>query len=80
MWTNIITGWNFIKIIRVLAGISILTSGITDNNTAFILIGSFFLLYSLITPGVCCGVYDPPPQQKASTDLKNVEYEELGVK
>jgi hypothetical protein len=80
IWTNIISGWNFIKVMRVLAGIFIMLSGITGNNITFIVLGSGFLLFSLLTPGACCPLYNPPAQQKISSDLKDVEYEEVGVK
>ncbi|MDP4264597.1 MAG: hypothetical protein Q8941_18860 [Bacteroidota bacterium] len=80
IWMNTISGWNFIKIIRVLTGVFILFSGIDDNNTPVILLGAGFLLFSLTTRGVCCALYSPPRQQNVSADLKDIDYEELGSK
>lgn len=80
IWMNVTGGWNFIKFIRVLAGIFILVSGISENNKVFILIGSAFLLFALITPGVCCTIYNPSRRQETSSDIKDTEYEELGAK
>ncbi|HEY6502438.1 MAG TPA: hypothetical protein VIZ28_00565 [Chitinophagaceae bacterium] len=77
---NITTGWNFIKVIRVLAGIFILVSGIMDSKAIFILFGSGFLLFSLFTPGTCCALYQPPAPPGKSPGLKDIEYEEVGIK
>lgn len=80
IWRNLAHGWNFIKIIRVAAGVFVLSSGINDNNSAFILLGAGFLLISLFAPGACCVSPVPPyPQQKSSIP-DDIEYEELDVK
>jgi hypothetical protein len=57
-----------------------LISGISENNIAFILLGSVFLLFSLITAGSCCAMYNPARGQNTSADINDTEYEELGVK
>ena len=80
IWMNVISGWNFIKIIRVVAGVFILISGIGGNNVTFILLGSVFLLFSLITAGTCCTMHIPAPGQKTSAGITDTEYEELGTK
>ncbi len=77
---NIIGGWNFIKIIRIMAGTFILISGIYEQNTSFILLGSGFLLVSLITAGSCCAMHNPTVQQKKAIDINDTEYEEVGAK
>jgi hypothetical protein len=77
---NVISGWNVIKIIRVVAGIFILLSGINENNITFVLPGSVFLLFALITPGVCWAMYNPPTHQNTPVDINDTEYEELGAK
>lgn len=80
IWTNIITGWNFMKVFRVLAGLLVIYSGIVDNNLTFVIIGSGFLLFALLTSGVCCAVYNPATHHHQKTDLNQVEYEELDSK
>ena len=80
IWMNMISGWNVIKIIRVAAGIFILLSGINENNITFVLPGSAFLLFALITPGICCAIYKPPAHKSTPVDINDTEYEELGAK
>ena len=80
IWKNVVTGWNSIKIFRVLAGVLIVSSGISERFTPLILLGAVFFIFALVTPGVCCGMYSPPGRINKSSDSNEVEYEELGTK
>jgi hypothetical protein len=80
VWANIITGWNFMKVFRVLAGLLVIYSGIVDNNVTFVIIGTGFLIVALLTSGVCCALYNPATHDRQKTDLNKIEYEELDSK
>lgn len=80
IWTNIITGWNFMKVFRVLAGLLVIYSGIADNNVTFIIIGAGFLIFALLTSGVCCAVYNPATPGRQKAELNKIDYEELDSK
>lgn len=63
-------------------GVLILYSSITEGNSSGIVFGSLFTALSLFTDGVCCmgSVCNTPVKKNKITSLKNIEYEELGVK
>lgn len=74
------SGWNVLKIIRVLLGVLILSSSIAEGNPGGIVLGSLFTALSLLTDGVCCAgsVCDTHIKQNKRTLSEKIEYEELG--
>lgn len=75
-------GWNTLKLVRVLLGVLVLYSSIAEHNTAGIMLGSLFTVFSLLTDGVCCtaGACSNPIQSKNNATPENIEYEELDNK
>lgn len=74
-----------LKWIRVVLGVLILSSSISEGQVSGIFLGLFFTLFALFTDGVCCGggTCYTPPAGKSETALKtieNIEYEELDRK
>ncbi|MBI5371852.1 MAG: hypothetical protein HZA79_07485 [Sphingobacteriales bacterium] len=74
-------GWTTLKFIRVGLGGLILYSSIDEGQVPGIFLGAFFLVFALLTDGVCCAgnaCYTAPPATKTKS-IENIEYEELGA-
>lgn len=76
------SGWNALKVVRVLLGILVLYSSMAENNTTGIILGALFTIFSLFTDGVCCvgGNCQAPVKKDTNSLPENIEYEELGHK
>jgi len=69
--------WNFMRILRLVMGIFIITQGILSNEWSFLLMGSLLSLLAAFNIG-CCGTTAcsmPTPKHKDLT--KDITYEEL---
>jgi hypothetical protein len=77
------SGWTTLKFVRVGLGLLILYSSISEGQVPGIFLGGFFLVFSLLTDGVCCAgnaCYTPPARNLDPKTVENTDYEELGVK
>lgn len=77
------SGWTLLKWIRVSLGGLILYSSLAEGQTGGIFFGAFFLLFGLLTDGVCCAgnaCYPVSRPTNGKTDIENTDYEELGNK
>jgi len=52
MWQSL-KSWNWVKVIRVLIGLSILGQGISYGQISSIIAGIVFTIFSLFTSGFC---------------------------
>ena len=76
------SGWTTLKFVRVGLGCLILYSAVGSGEVPGIILGGLFLLFSLVTDGVCCamgGCFAPPVSKNNPAKDKNIEYEELGA-
>lgn len=75
------SGWTVLKIIRVVLGILILSSSITEHQVPGIVLGALFTLFALFTDGVCCagGNCYAPQRPGKIKETDTIEYEELGA-
>ena len=83
LFERVKSGWTTLKFIRVGLGSLILYSSISEGQVPGIFLGLFFLVFSLVTDGVCCAgnaCYTPPARKISQTDIENTTYEELGTK
>lgn len=82
MKTVLTTGWNFMRVIRLVMGVAAIIFGIYRQDMLLGLAGGFLLLMSLLNAG-CCGVSGcavRPPNQKSKTPGKGdepISYEEV---
>ena len=77
------SGWTTLKFVRVGLGLLILYSSISEGQVPGIFLGGFFLVFSLLTDGVCCAgnaCYTPPARNLNQKTVENTDYEELGTK
>jgi hypothetical protein len=83
IFDRIKSGWTTLKFIRVGLGSLILYSSISEGQVPGIFLGLFFLVFSLVTDGVCCAgnaCYTPPARKLNQPEIENTTYEELGTK
>ncbi len=83
LFDRIKSGWTTLKFVRVGLGGLILYSSISEGQVPGIFLGTFFLVFALVTDGVCCAgnaCYTPPVRKAGQSTIENIEYEELGTK
>lgn len=76
--TNLLNGWNFMRIIRLIFGAGALVQGIPAQNNILIAIGALLLLQGIFNMG-CCGPAGcaTRPAVKKGDATKEVEFEEV---
>jgi hypothetical protein len=76
MKETILTGWNFMRWLRLLMGAYIVFSSITSKNYVFALIGGLFIFQAITNTGcaACAAVPNSKVQQK---DTENIDFEEI---
>lgn len=67
------------KIFRVVISGLILWSGIEDRSITYIVSGSLFLLFSLLTGNACCAFRTNIPSEEKDLSQAIMDYEEVGV-
>ncbi|MEO0066429.1 MAG: hypothetical protein RI983_1755 [Bacteroidota bacterium] len=73
----IFSNWNWMRVIRLLAGIAIIIQAIANKDTVFGVAGVLFTIMALFNTG-CCGVGDcNTPIQKSNTSTEDITYEEV---
>ena len=76
------SGWTSLKLIRVILGVLILYSSISEGHIGGMLLGVLFTGIALFTDGVCCAAGNcyTPVNKTTQTKSDEIEYEELGAK
>lgn len=78
---KLLSGWGFIKFMRVAAGLVILWGAIATSQWVLMVLGFIFLLLALFNDSSCCftGGCSIPGQPKKD-QTTDIHYEELGTK
>jgi len=50
-----ISGWNFMRFIRLVLGVAIIIQGVNSKEWSFIIMGALFTLMPLFNVGCCAG-------------------------
>ena len=76
------SGWTSLKLIRVILGVLILYSSISEGHIGGMLLGVLFTGIALFTDGVCCAAGNcyTPVNKTTQTKTDEIEYEDLGAK
>ena len=76
MKETILTGWNFMRWLRLLMGAYIVFTSITSKNYVFALIGGLFIFQAITNTGcpACAAVPNSKVEQK---DTENIDFEEI---
>jgi hypothetical protein len=76
MKETILTGWNFMRWLRLLMGAYIVFTSITSKNYVFALIGGLFIFQAITNTGfaACAAVTNYKVEQK---DTENIDFEEI---
>jgi hypothetical protein len=74
---KILTGWNFMRLLRLCMGVAIVVQGIMVKDPLFALMGGLFVIMPLLNIGCCassgCGIRNGVVKQ----DAQEVAYEEV---
>lgn len=77
MINRILSGWNLVRILRLVLGIIIIVQGISTKEWTFVMLGSLLTLMPLLNIGCCgpSGCNVPATQSRRQT--KDISYEEV---
>jgi hypothetical protein len=77
MKQRILTGWNFARILYLLAGIMILIQSVADRQWMGVALGAYFVAMGLFAVGCAAGncYYQPGP--KSDSDIEDTNFEEI---
>lgn len=77
MKKRILSGWNFMRVIRLALGIFIVVQGIVTNEWTYVILGGLFALMPLLNIG-CCGASGcNVPVAKSPKPSTDITYEEV---
>ncbi len=78
MIRTVTSNWNFMRLLRLVAGIAITTQAIMARDVLFALAGLAFTGMALFNIG-CCGVNgcSAPVRNESKTSVKDISYEEV---
>ena len=79
MMKGITTGWNVVRLIRLVLGVAILVQGIIANNITSILVGAILGGMAIANIG-CCGASACSVSTTHHNKSSNVKYEKLDSK
>lgn len=78
---NLISNWNFFRVVRLLMGIYILIDGARNGQWFFAFIGLILVLLPLLNIGCCAtGNCALPKDNLDSTEEDDLIYEEVQIK
>ena len=77
MKNALLTGWNFIRLIRLALGIFIIVHGIQSNDWSFIALGALFTVMPLLNIGCCSTTGCNLHASKNSKKIENIPYEDI---
>lgn len=77
MKRTLLTNWNFIRLLRLIAGIAILVQAVIARDILFAVLGLIFTAMPVFNIG-CCGTQGCyVPEQKRQDKTKEIIYEEV---
>ena len=77
MKQRILTGWSFIRILYLLAGIMILIQSATDRQWMGVALGGYFAAMGLFAVGCAAGNCNYQPGPKTNSDIEDTKFEEI---
>ncbi len=76
MKETILTGWNFMRWLRLFMGAYIVVTSITGKNYVFALIGGLFIFQAITNTG-CAACATVPSSKVEQKDTGNIDFEEI---
>ena len=73
----IFSNWNWMRVIRLLAGIAIIIQAIANKDTVFGVAGVLFTIMALFNTGCCSVGGCNTPIQKSNKSTEDITYEEV---
>lgn len=77
MKQRLLTGWNFIRVLYLIAGVMMLVQSVADRQWMLALIGLYFAGMGLFAVGCAGGSCYAPPESTSKHDLTDAEFEEV---
>jgi hypothetical protein len=77
MKERLLTGWNFMRVLYLIAGIMMLVQSVADRQWLLALIGLYFAGMGLFAVGCAGGSCYAPPVARNSDRPDNTEFEEV---
>lgn len=77
MKQRLLTGWNFIRVLYLIAGVMMLVQSVADRQWLLALVGLYFTVMGLFAIGCAGGSCYAPPVSKTNHALSNTEFEEV---
>lgn len=77
MKQRLLTGWNFIRVLYLIAGVMMLVQSVADRQWMLALIGLYFAGMGLFAVGCAGGSCYAPPVSTSKHDLTDAEFEEV---
>lgn len=77
MLQRLLNGWNFIRVLYLIAGIMMVVQSVADRQWLLALIGLYFAVMGLFAIGCAGGSCYAPPASKNNHDLSKTEFEEV---
>jgi branched-subunit amino acid transport protein len=74
MKETILSGWNFMRWLRLIMGIYIIITSITGKNYVFAMIGGFFVFQAITNSG-CAACAAVPVSKVDQKDTESIEFE-----
>lgn len=74
---NYLQGWNFMRILRLVLGVSILIQGIQAHEMLFIFMGGLFSLMPILNVGCCTTAACSAPTKKSTASMDDISFEEV---
>lgn len=75
----LMTGWSFMRILRIVLGAMLIIQSVQMNSWPAGLLGGFLMFQGITNTGCCgasgCGVHQYNNKKKG--DIKSIEYEEV---
>jgi hypothetical protein len=77
MKQRLLTGWSFIRVIYLLAGLMMLIQSLTDRQWMLAPLGLYFAVMGLFAIGCAGGSCYAPPVSKNKNDIIDTKFEEV---
>lgn len=74
---NYLQAWNFMRILRLVLGVSILIQGVQAHEILFIFMGGLFTLMPIFNVGCCSTVGCATPNKKSTASMDEISFEEV---
>jgi hypothetical protein len=76
MKETILSGWNFLRWLRLFMGAYIVVTSFTGKNYVFAILGGLFIFQALTNTG-CAACTSVPVSKLDQKDTENIEFEEI---